>query len=623
MPVRIRLISLAACSLLLIAFAVIAWCAQFDKCATFDEPLHFLGAWVQTHYDDFRVNPEDPPLWKFYVAAGTDKTALKLDQNIGLWKQMLDYLPAPAFNYTVKTLYQTPVNNTDSLLHAARARMLLLGVVLGITICWWAWRLGGPLAAIVATAAFSLDPNFLAHSPLIKNDVIITLILLLVMAAVWLIGERATLLRCTALLLLVGVALATKFSGLLAIPMIAIALTCRVLIPRPWPFLKWTLQTRMSRSLAAGAILLSCAIIGYAFIWTCYGFRFSPSPDPGQRFDYSLIINYCAENEVIAGQNPPPIYPTNSQLQEGINQWRPSATIRAVEIADRYKLFPEAWLYGFLYTYGSSLARRSFLCGQIGIVGWWYYFPLAILFKTPLATLAGIALAAIVCFLHSRRSVENRDWWPIAATLVGPIFYMAVAMCSHLDIGLRHVFPVYPFLFIFVGVIAAAAFRRRPKITGSIVALLFLGLLVETAAAYPDYIPFFNVAATRLSSSKSGGSRGGLALLGDSNIDWGQDLPALADWQRDNPDHQLYLCRLGLSDPRYYHLHYIEMSGSLMSAPDQTIASGLPRIYAVSAAALQGPYMNPQQRQFYQRFLREKPVAILHGTIYLFDRIPK
>ena len=612
MPIRV--ISLAACSLLLAAFAVIAWTAQLDKCATFDEPLHFLGAWVQTHYDDFRANPEDPPLWKFYVAAGTDKAALKMDRHSDLWNKMLGSVPAPAFQYAVQTLYQTPGNQADSLLRNGRARMLLLAVLLGVAIAWWAWRLAGPFAAVVATAAFSLDPNFLAHSPLIKNDVAITLAFLLIIAAVWLIGERATILRCAALFLLVGVALTTKLSGLLAIPMIAIALTCRVLMKKPWPVLKWTLQTRLSRTVAAGAVLLGCALIGYVFIWACYGFRFSPSPHSQHWFDYSRLVDYCAEGEAVVSQDSPPVYPTDSQLKDWVSHWRPSATIRVVQFADQHALFPQAWLFGFLYTYGSSIARRGFLCGQIGMVGWWYYFPLAILFKTPLATLFGIGLAAVVWFSGRRCSAEIRDGWPIAATLVGPIFYMAVAMRSHLDIGLRHIFPVYPFLFIFLGVTAAAAFRRRPKITAWIVSLLFLGLVAETAAAYPDYIPFFNVAA--------GGSRGGLNLLGDSNIDWGQDLPALADWQRDHPDRQLYLCRLGLPDPRYYHLHYIQMTGSQMPAPDQTIPSGLSPIYAISAAALQGPYMPLRQRQFYQRFLQEKPEAILHGTIYLFDKVP-
>ncbi len=609
---RTRVLPLAACTILLISFAVIAWCAQLNKCATFDEPLHFMGAWVQTHYDDFRVNPEDPPLWKFYLAAATDKSALNLQMNSPLWDHMLQFLPAPAFQYAVQTLYQTPSNSPDPLIRAGRARMLLLAIILGIAIAWWAWRLAGPVAAVVAVAAFSFDPNFLAHSPLIKNDVVTSLLFLLIMAAVWFIGRRATFLRCSILFLLVSAALTTKFSGLLAFPMIAIALSGRVLIAKPWPFLHRTLQTRRAQALAAGAILLGCAVVGYISIWACYGFRFSPSPASQQHFDYSLLINYCTENEKIAEQNPPPLYPTNSQLSEWNRTWDPSPASHAIQIADRFKLLPQAWLYGFLYTYGSALARRGFLLGQLSIVGWWYYFPLAILLKTPIATLIAFVIAVATC---RRPPSQPRDIWTITAAIVAPIFYLLVAMRTHLDIGLRHILPIYPFLYIFLGVSAALAFRARPKLTTCIVSILFLTLVIETTAAFPDFIPFFNAIA--------GGPRGGLSLLGDSNLDWGQDLPALADWQRDHPDRQLYLSRQGSPDPRFYHLHYIELPGSQMSEPDETAPSGQLPIYAISAANLQGPYLTQEQRNFYQRFLREKPIAILHGTIYLYDKFPE
>ncbi len=191
---------------------------------------------------------------------------------------------------------------------------------------------------------------------------------------------------------------------------------------------------------------------------------------------------------------------------------------------------------------------------------------------------------------------------------------MAMAMRSNLDIGLRHIFPVYPFLFIFVGVVAAGAFSHRPKTTAWIVSLLFLGLLAETLAAYPDYIPFFNIAA--------GGSRGGINLLTDSNIDWGQDLPALAQWQRAHPDHQLYFCQFGSPDPHYYGIHYVELNGSMEAVPfpHPEKRNGLPPIYAMSAVALQGPYMTRDSRWMYQRFLHEQPLTVLHGTIYLFDK---
>ena len=76
----------------------------------------------------------------------------------------------------------------DGLIFAARVKMTLLGVLLGAVIAWWAWRWGDP-AAVVACAAFCFDPNFLAYSPLVKNDMPI-IVLLLFMAAVWLIGQR-------------------------------------------------------------------------------------------------------------------------------------------------------------------------------------------------------------------------------------------------------------------------------------------------------------------------------------------------------------------------------------------------------------------------------------------------
>jgi hypothetical protein len=242
-------------------------------------------------------------------------------------------------------------------------------------------------------------------------------------------------------------------------------------------------------------------------------------------------------------QSPVPAAVSNAQLAQWVKQWKPDAIVRIGKVVNEHHLLPQAWLFGFLYTYATSLGRRAFLCGQIRVQGWWYYFPLAMLFKTPVATLTGLALAVAFWIGSARRWAEaRRDWRAVCALVVAPIIYLAAAMHGNLNIGLRHIFPVYPFLFIFLGVMAAQACRRWPKTTPCVLVLLFAGLIAETVAAYPDYIPFFNVAA--------GGSRGGLRLLSDSNLDWGQDLPALARWQREHPDRQLYLCQFALPDPR-------------------------------------------------------------------------
>jgi hypothetical protein len=612
---RRNVLGVIACAVLLGSFAAISWCALLGKCAAFDEPLHFVGAWLQTHYDDFRCNPEDPPLWKFYVAVGTNAGDMKLDTTTGLWKQMLGEIPAPAVHWVREAMYQTPGTDADRLLRAGRARMLALGMILGAAIAWWAWRLGGPIAGVVAAGAFSLDPNFLAHAPLIKNDVPITLVFFLLMGSVWLLGERATVLRFLCAAALVIIALTTKFSGVLALPMVGIAMIGRIVIGKPWGFFGLTLGTRWKRLCGAAAIVAGVSILGYAGIWASYGFRFGPTSDANEHFDFHSANYNAGIGEMLLQQNPVPLYPSNATMHEWVkDEWKPGVFVRFLNWANKQHLFPQAWLFGFLYTYGTSLARRTFLCGQLGVVGWWYYFPAAMAFKTPLATLLGLALAAAIWLRGLRRQKSGRDAWAICAVLVGPVFYMAVAMRSHLNIGLRHVFPVYPFLFVFLGVIAARCFARRPRTTAWFVGILFLGLACETWWAYPNYLPFFNAAA--------GGSRGGIELLSDSNLDWGQDLPALVEWQKKHPDRQLYFCRFGLPDPRYYGLHYIEMPGSELAEPDETKASGMLPVYAISAVALQGPYMTADRAAFYRKFLDEKPVEVLNGTIYLYDAIP-
>jgi 4-amino-4-deoxy-L-arabinose transferase-like glycosyltransferase len=613
---RKNTIAVGACAFFLVTFYVVSWSAWLGKCATCDEPLHLMGAWVQTHYDDFRCNPEDPPLWKYFAVAGMgdDQVVVRRGE---YWDGMLSDIPGPAYRFAREAFYQTPENNPDKILRAARARMLLLGVVLGAGIAWWAWRLAGPLAAVVATAAFSFDPNFLAHSLLVKNDVAITLILLFLMAAIWLVGERATLVRCISVLLLVGIALTTKFSGILAFPMLAIALLLRVMIAKPWPIMRWTVSSRLGRAGLAAAILFASIVVGYVSIWACYGFRFGPTANPAEQFDLmsraSALVKLTAANEMMVKENPVPTRFTASQTERWISQWHPSATVRIIKAWNRLRILPQPWLYGFLYTYATSLARREFLCGEIRADGWWYYFPLAMIFKTPVATLVGFALAALVWIGAVRRRVFQPDWWAVSAAAVAPVFYMIVAMHSNLNIGLRHIFPVYPFLFIFIGVMAARAARSRPRLTRAALGLLFAGLLVETFCAYPNFIPFFNVAV--------GGPRAGLGLLSDSNIDWGQDVPLIVQWQQEHSDRQLFLSQFAGADPRYYGLKYIEMPGVLFGQNDQMVPSGQPEVYAISAVSLQGTYvLQDDEQRLYSRFREEQPSGVLGGgSMYLFN----
>jgi len=279
---------------------------------------------------------------------------------------------------------------------------------------------------------------------------------------------------------------------------------------------------------------------------------------------------------------------------------------------EKHHFLPQAWLYGFLFQNAATTSRNNFILGHIQNHGVWYYFPFAMLVKTPLGTLATLVLA----LMGGLWLAKLRRWWWcwhnwwIAACLFLPVaYYLLFAMGGNLNLGLRHVLCAYPFLFVAAGVVAAKWWRMRPSSFGPVLATLGIALAAESGLAYPDFIPFFN--------SFAGGSRDGLRLLGDSNLDWGQDLPALAQWQRKHPEIRLYLAYFGVADPAYYQIDYINMPqgypyGPPIELPDK------PGVIAISATTLQGIYLPPDWYLYYTELRQAQPLEVLHGSIYLF-----
>jgi hypothetical protein len=274
---------------------------------------------------------------------------------------------------------------------------------------------------------------------------------------------------------------------------------------------------------------------------------------------------------------------------------------------------PRGWIYGLWYTYETSLSRGGFLRGQYSDTGWWYFFPLAMLYKTPTATLLAL-LGALGVWAAWLVRPPRPDPWNSTCLLVPPLLYGLSAVNTPLNVGLRHVLPIYPFLFLVIAVGAARAVEWYPKAGSALAAVLALGLAAESLPAWPHYISFFNIIA--------GGSRGGLELLADSNLDWGQDLPLLAEWQGRHPDPPLYLSYFGMADPSFYGIRRVDMPdgypfplGHEMAWPEKT-----PCVVAISATNLKGVYASTEIRQTYARvFGAKKPIAVLGGSIYLYE----
>ncbi len=571
--------------------------------ATYDEPLHAASAWVEWRHGDYRINPEDPPLSKYWAVFPLASDALTIDRDMPAWREMGRELSATRWAWCVDMLFWRG-NDADAYLTRAREMMLILGVAMGAVIAWFAHRLAGAPAAIVATALLAFDPGFLGHAPLVKNDVAIALVTIGLVMAIWSFGRRGTWKNALVVMLLCGAGFVTKFSGVLLAPVLVLSLIVRALLPLDWIVLGRSVQSRRGRLLAAGAMSLASALATVFIIWATYGFRFDATPD-GAVIDQAPLLEKLKYKtlQVRLGRQPTLIEVADAD---------PPLVGRVVSWATRQELLPQAWLTGFLYTYDSSILRRSFLLGEFSVTGWWYYFPLAMLFKTPLATLVLLAMSAgLLGWIIRRRGGPwlRANAWTLTCFIVPFAIFLFFAMSSNLNLGLRHVFPLYPFLFIAAGCAAAWAWAHLAG--RAVVGTLLLALAVESLAAFPNYIAFFHVAA--------GGPRGGIRLLSDSNLDWGQGLKHLAEWQRENPSKPLYLAYFGTADPAYYGIRYTNLPGGYSFGEPPRWPDG-PAVLAVSATILQGTYaFSDELRASYQALQSQPVLEVVGETIYLYE----
>jgi hypothetical protein len=476
---------LLICAALLIAFAVTSYTAVLTKSATADEPLHAVAAYVRTFYGDFRLNPDHPPLWGYWAMLPQSRSSLKLDLDSEDWKALPEKLWLGA-KFSTGVLYRTAGNDPDRFINRSRLMMLAPAILLGAFIALWAWRLRGAAAAIIATTLFCFDPNFLAHSPLVKDDVTMATIFFLVAYVTWRAGQELTWSGAVTIALLVAAGLNVKFSAMLLPLVLAIVLIARALLPQTWRVLGRDVQDTARKSLLAVAMLLFTAGISILGIWACHDFRYAATHDPGVRLDLQDIALAGVWEDMVA-TSPNGRIPTREQAAA-----QPLPILSRLALAaTRRQLLPEAWLAGLLETYHTTRSWPCYLMGEYRRTGWWYYYPLAILFKTPLATLAALGVAIVLLV----RRITRLDRWTIICLLVPLLVYGLAVITSRLDQGIRHVMPLYPFAFVLSAVALADLFQRWRRAGGILLSVLGLGLIIESVAAYPNYISFFNVAA--------------------------------------------------------------------------------------------------------------------------------
>jgi hypothetical protein len=496
----------AGIALLLAAHVVLALWAVAGKSVMGDEIFHVTGGYLYDKYGDFRIQPDNGVLPQRLhglpaLLSGAKSPPLADSE----------YWRVSDLNVVSYQFFYESGNDHWPFLLRARALNLIFSVGIGLLVFAWARALAGDLAGFTALALTVFSPTLLAHGPLATTDAAAAFFLTASAGAFWW-QLRATGIWSTLVSAVVfGLACVAKFSAVLLIPILTALLIVHLAVT-PAARNRWHVLLLGLGAHAAAAVVL---------IWWCYGFRYSTfAPGVPAAEQFIMPWDWMLER---AG------------WQSGVIRW----------IRD-HRLLPEAFLFGYTHTYVGSLTRAAYLAGQFSDVGWPSFFPAAFLWKSTPVELIGVVLCCGLAAFHWRRMPDVlRRFAPL---LVLGAIYGVVALKSHLNIGHRHLLPLYPALFIATGVaVSRLGLAQRPRL--GVAAVMVGTQLVIALATFPNYLAYFNVIA--------GGPSHGWRLLVDSSLDWGQDLPGLKQWLEKNnagATQPVFLSYFGTGSPEYYHL---------------------------------------------------------------------
>jgi len=428
--------------------------------------------------------------------------------------------------YARTFLYEGPMDAGRMLL-MGRAPTMVLSLFLLVAVAWAGRRFFGAPAALAAVWLCALDPNLIAHGRYVTNDLASTLFYFLTVVLWISYLEAPSWPKAIGTGAALGLALATKFSMLL-LPLVLLVILA----------FRWRTAVR---SLAGLAVV---CIVGLTVMLATYG------PESWRTIRGRTID---ASPETIAGVKfPPHNYVTGLRTLMDHNRE----------------------------------GHPSYLLGEKGEQGWWYYFPVVFAVKSPTALLILVALS--VWRFRSFRAL---------ALLAAALIYFGVTMTSHINLGVRHLLPIYPFLYLL------GASVLWPRWRAAVLALILLQA-GETLAVYPDYLGYFNIPA--------GGPKAGPKYLLDSNIDWGQDLKKLKVYMDRNHTSKVCLEYFGTAMPKYYGIE----QEYLPRTWDKDELERLDCLGAISVTLLKDLYIKPGSFEW----LRQRsPIGVVGSSIYLYD----
>lgn len=601
--------------LLLSGMFFLEFTSALQESQTVDEGAHLSSGYSYLKTGDFRMNPEHPPLIKELGALPLLFLPLKLPLNHESWKNYNQW------EFGRQFLYHNTVD-ADFILLLGRIPVMLLSLILGVFIYKWTNQLWGSKVALLALVFFVFEPNLLAHSRYLTTDLGLTLFFFLTIYALYNYLHSFSKKHLMVFVLMFGLAQVAKFSALILFPLMIFLFLLKKLHSD---------ADNLSGRRLTNLILI--LIVGSSIIvFLAYGLETKIAINDLD------IKNFYEEQLAVSDRSEFSDEP--DFIQKFLTITHPS-TLSGKAL---YSLAQKVPLPAFSYFKGlgrlishNYWGHLSYLLGRYSYFGFWYYFPVIFLVKTSVPLL--ILLFVGICYsiqrlikffyyplnknLNQTNLIGTNKWrrlkdnfqmiikklilfyrsvpfyyWVLIFT---PVIYFLWAMTSRINIGHRHLLPIYPFLIMLVSKVLTLKPKRFTRLGQGFQILLLIFYLSSTLLIYPNFLTYFNEAA--------GGPAKGPKYAVDSNIDWGQDLLKLKRYLQDNNIDSIYLTYFGSIDVNYYNINF----KSVPTDRDYRAINNLNGVVAISVTAL---YEENRPYRWLEKLIPDEQIGY---SIYLYD----
>jgi 4-amino-4-deoxy-L-arabinose transferase-like glycosyltransferase len=549
--------------LLLLGISLLA--AISHKSITNDEAVHIPAGYYHLVAGNYQLNPEHPPLVKMWAAIPL--LFIQPDEPQVTVRESRDFSQGSAD--VEQQFWYTNQNQFLSMAFWPRVMMIPLTIALGIVIFLFTRTLSNSIAALLAVLLYSIEPTVLAHGRVVHTDIPAALGYLLFVFALFRYHGLPTRRNTILLGVVTAVALLTKYSLIMLVPLLVLYACTRA-----WSFRRNSTQLKSLLGHSAAVIILVVLIIN-----AVYFFR-------------------------------------HDQLNGADIEWLTSASgtysgavVSAVNALSY--VIPTQYLFGVTkVAIHNHYGHPAYLLGQYSNAGWRYYFPVAFALKTtlPFLMVSLLALAWAIFQVVTRRKIQLL--WLLVPFLV----YLAVSVSSSINIGIRHFLPAFPFLFMLAGIGMVETMKSsRRKLGVALIVVMIAWMCVEAIRVFPNYTPYMNQLAVGPHWK----------YLSDSNIEWGDDVNSLAAYLRNRGETRV---RAALSGGWFtlplYGVDYVSLAPPAERTVDTryvAIGASFLNGSTVPSFEINGRLINDTERvNFFESYRNRTPEAVFGGEIYLF-----